>query len=166
MRRPGRAASIGALDNLRGITINENSLPSPADQRYLARRRLHGQKDQLARPVRESSARRLRDAQSECERVIGHPTSLPDKQYSAKTDVSRHSEEIARGGPSEVPIYPAQPCTTACSMRGKQDADTVVSRRLSRFRTRSMTVQTRWSSNSSRRSKRATDGPPFTGGSA
>ena len=77
--------------------MTENSLPSPA----LLQRYLHGvdypaTKDQLVAHVRSQCEQATGDAQSECERVIGTLTRLPDQQYSRPTDVSKAFGEIAR----------------------------------------------------------------------
>jgi hypothetical protein len=66
--------------------LTENSLPSPA----LLQRHLHGvhypaTRDQL-----------LAHARSECQRVIGTLTLLPEQQYSRPTDVSKAYGELAR----------------------------------------------------------------------
>ena len=66
------------------------------------------------------------DAQSECERVIGTLTRLPDQQYSRPTDVSKAFGEIAqRGETLRGADYPASRDDLVQYAR-EQDADTVV----------------------------------------
>ena len=87
-------------------------------QRYLHGVDYPATKDQLVAHVRSQCEQATGDAQSECERVIGTLTRLPDQQYSRPTDVSKAFGEIARET-SEVPIIrPA--VTTSCSMRGSR----------------------------------------------
>jgi len=77
--------------------LTENSLPSPAVlQRYLHGVDYPATKDQLVAHVRSQCEQATGDAQSECERVIGTLTRLPDQQYSRPTDVSKAFGEIAR----------------------------------------------------------------------
>ena len=77
--------------------MTENSLPSPAVvQRYLHGVDYPATKDQLVAHVRSQCEQATGDAQSECERVIGTLTRLPDQQYSRPTDVSKAFGEIAR----------------------------------------------------------------------
>src|SRR6202043_2713653 len=87
---------IGAQQPRR-ITMTENSLPSPAVlQRYLHGVDYPATKDQLVAHVRTQCEHATGDAQSECERVIGTLTRLPNQQYSRPTDVSKAFGEIAR----------------------------------------------------------------------
>jgi len=65
-------------------------------QRYLHGVDYPATKDQLVAHVRSQCEQATGDAQSECERVIGTLTRLPDQQYSRPTDVSKAFGEIAR----------------------------------------------------------------------
>jgi hypothetical protein len=77
--------------------LTENSLPSPAVlQRYLHGVDYPATKDQLVAHVRSQCEQATGDAQSECERVIGTLTRLPDQQYSRPTDVSKAFGELAQ----------------------------------------------------------------------
>ena len=77
--------------------MTENSLPSPAVlQRYLHGVDYPATKDQLVAHVRSQCEQATGDAQSECERVIGTLTRLPDQQYSRPTDVSKAFGELAQ----------------------------------------------------------------------
>ena len=105
--------------------MTENSLPSPA----LIQRYLHGvdypaTKDQLVAHVRSQCEQATGDAQSECERVIGTLTRLPDQQYSRPTDVSKAFGELARETLRGAD-YPASRDDLVQYAR-EQDADTVV----------------------------------------
>ena len=77
--------------------MTENSLPSPAVlQRYLHGVDYPATKDQLVAHVRSQCEQATGDAQSECERVVGTLTRLPDQQYSRPTDVSKAFGELAQ----------------------------------------------------------------------
>ena len=77
--------------------MTENSLPSPAVlQRYMHGVDYPATKDQLVAHVRSQCEQATGDAQSECERVIGTLTRLPDQQYSRPTDVSKAFGELAQ----------------------------------------------------------------------
>lgn len=105
--------------------MTENSLPSPAVlQRYLHGVDYPATKDQLVAHVRSQCEQATGDAQSECERVIGTLTRLPDLQYSRPTDVSKAFGEIARETLRGAD-YPASRDDLVQYAR-EQDADTVV----------------------------------------
>ena len=93
-------------------------------QRYLHGVDYPATKDQLVAHVRSQCEQATGDAQSECERVIGTLTRLPDQQYSRPTDVSKAfgelAQEILKGA-----SYPASRDDLVQYAR-EQDADTVV----------------------------------------
>ena len=93
-------------------------------QRYLHGVHYPATKDQLVAHVRSQCEQAAGDAQSECERVIGTLTRLPDQQYSRPTDVSKAFGEIARETLRGAG-YPASRDDLVAYARD-QDADTVV----------------------------------------
>ena len=93
-------------------------------QRYLHGVDYPATKDQLVAHVRSQCEQANGDAQSECERVIGTLTRLPDQQYSRPTDVSKAFGEIARET-LRAADYPASRDDLVQYAR-EQDADTVV----------------------------------------
>ena len=75
----------------------QNTLPSPALlQRHLHRVHYPANRNQL-----------LDHARSECERVIGVLSLLPDRDYARPTDVSKAFGEIARSSIASA-NYPAR----------------------------------------------------------
>ena len=123
LQRGGFDLAAGSYaDFLARALSDRHTWPGDLHARYLEL--TAATKDQLVAHVRSQCEQATGDAQSECERVIGTLTRLPDQQYSRPTDVSKAFGEIARETLTGAD-YPASRDDLVEYAR-EQDADTVV----------------------------------------